>query len=265
MPLVSVIIPTRNRSALLVRAVKSVAMQTYNNWEIIIVDDASTDDTEKAVSGLLKGKIKYIRLNERAGGAAARNLGIKDAKGDYIAFLDDDDEWLPVKLEKQINQFSKDNSIAICYTGRNVKKEGKRFFGLSKKYSFHLPESKDHFKSIMTDNFVGPSSSVLIRRDVLEKSGGFDENLPCYQDYELFIRILRGGKAYGINEGLVNYYVGSPEHVSLTRENVIKGERYLAEKYGNEPLYPLLEKALRRINRMKMLKSFGYAKEVIKG
>ena len=258
MPLVSVIIPTRNRSSLLERALKSVTAQTYKDWEIIIIDDASSDGTENAVSVFQNGIIRYIRLSERKGGAVARNTGIKEAKGEFIAFLDDDDEWLPEKLEKQMNVILRDNSIALCYTGRQIKKEGNNFFGFSKKYSFHLPASDDHFKSIMTDNFVGPSSSVLIKKEVLDSAGGFDENLPCYQDYELFIRILRNGKAYGINEGLVNYYIGREEHVSLARENVIKAEGYLTKKYSNELYFPLLKKALKRINRMKMLKSYRY-------
>lgn len=263
MSLVSVIIPTRNRSLLLERAVESVIKQTYSEWEIIIVDDASTDGTGKTASKLSGDRISYIRFDERKGGAAARNEGIKRAKGDYIAFLDDDDEWLPEKLEKQIKAFRENPELHICYTGRIVRKVGNRFFGLSKKYSFHYPSSENHYQSIMRDNFVGPSSSVLIKKEALIASGGFDENLPCYQDYELFIRILEKGKAYGINEGLVVYYIGNPEHVSLTRESVLKAEKYLASKYGNSPLYPDLEKALRRINRMKMLKSFGYAREVL--
>ena len=101
-PVVSVIIPTYNRAHLIGRAIRSVLDQTYQDWELIVVDDASTDDIPGIVKGFTDGRVKYIRHDENKGAAAARNTGIQAARGAYIAFLDSDDEWLPEKLERQV-------------------------------------------------------------------------------------------------------------------------------------------------------------------
>lgn len=107
MPKVSVVIPTHNRSSLLRRAIQSVLDQTYQDFEIIVVDDASTDDTEAVVKGFADERIRYVRHSENRGEAASRNTGIRLAKGEYIAGHDDDDVWLPPKLEKQVKAFEK--------------------------------------------------------------------------------------------------------------------------------------------------------------
>lgn len=164
MSLVSVVIPTRNRAELLERAIKSVLLQTYNNWEIIIVDDNSTDDTKLVVEKFNDDKIRYITLIGKTGGAAARNVGINNANGEYVAFLDDDDEWLPEKLKKQFDLFSASPEAVLCYTGRTIVKESKLYLGLSKKYSFKHPVSDDQFRSIMNDNYIGITSSVMIKK-----------------------------------------------------------------------------------------------------
>jgi O-antigen biosynthesis protein len=262
MTLMSVVIPTRNRCNMLVRAIDSVLSQSYTDWEIIIVDDASSDDTKQITGKFNNPKIRYIYISEKKGGAAARNIGINNSNGEFVAFLDDDDEWFPEKLAKQYEVFCKSPGIALCYTGKIIIRENKTFSGLSKKYSYKRPLSDDHYRAIMSDNFIGITSSVMIKKNVLLELNGFDENLPCYQDYELFIRILKNHKAEGIDEPLVHYHLSEQAHVSLTRSNVVKAEKYLAEKYRDNPYYPLLKKGLRLINLKKMAKSFRYAREV---
>ena len=117
-PVVSVIIPTYNRAHLIGRAIRSVLDQTYQDWELIVVDDASTDDIPGIVKGFTDGRVKYIRHDENKGAAAARNTGIQAARGAYIAFLDSDDEWLPEKLERQVQAFeSSDAQVGVIYTG----------------------------------------------------------------------------------------------------------------------------------------------------
>ena len=127
-PTVSVIIPTYNRAHLVDRAIQSVLNQTYKDFELIIVDDGSTDNTEDIIKEFQKKdeRIKYIRHEENRGGSAARNTGIKAAKGEYIAFLDSDDEWLPIKLGRQISEFTNKSKIALVYTGRIIIEEGER-------------------------------------------------------------------------------------------------------------------------------------------
>ena len=105
-PLVSVVLPTFNRERLLPRAINSVLNQTYKNLELIIVNDGSTDDTEKVVKGYSDKRIRYYKQELNKGGSAARNVGIKLARGELISFQDSDDEWLPEKLERQVRKFS---------------------------------------------------------------------------------------------------------------------------------------------------------------
>jgi len=265
MSLVSVVIPTRNRIDLLIRAIKSVINQTYNDWEIIVIDDASNDSTKSVMSGMKSYRIKCIHLKEKSGGAVARNIGIKNSSGDLISFLDDDDEWMPEKLQKQIDCLGNDKQLGICYTGRKTIRKGNLIFGIGKNYSFSYPPKNNQFKAIMTDNFVGITSSVMIPRSILKDIHGFDELLPCLQDYDLFIRIIKKWNAAGINEPLVLYHLdGNIKHVSLTRQEIEFASRYILRKYENEQYYSNLVKAIKRINIKKMFKSFSYTKEVFK-
>jgi glycosyltransferase involved in cell wall biosynthesis len=265
MPAVSIVIPTRNRIDLLDRAINSVINQTYTDWEIIVVDDASTDQTESTMSAKQSEQIRYTRLQNRSGGAVARNIGIGNSNGDLIAFLDDDDEWLPEKLQKQIDCIRQDKQIGICYTGRKTVRKGNLIFGFGKNYSFKYPPGEDQFKAIMSDNFIGITSSVMIPRKILKEINGFDELLPCFQDYDLYIRIMKHWKAVGINEPLVRYHLdGNIKHVSFTREEIEFASRYILKKYENEQYHSLLMKAIQRINIKKMMKSFAYTKEVFK-
>ena len=115
-PTISVIIPTYNRAHLIGKAVKSVLSQTYQDFEIIVVDDGSTDNTEEIVKSFTDYKIYYICHKHNRGASAARNTGIKASRGEYIAFLDSHDEWLPEKLDKQIKTFNSESSeVGVVY------------------------------------------------------------------------------------------------------------------------------------------------------
>ncbi len=117
-PTVSVIIPTYNRAHLLGRAIESVLDQTYQDFEIIVVDDASADETEEVVKSFGDDRINHIRHQKNKGGSAARNTGIKAARGEFIAFLDSDDEWVPKKLEKEIDRLQTlSNEVGVVYSG----------------------------------------------------------------------------------------------------------------------------------------------------
>ena len=117
-PIVSVVIPTFNRAHLIMRALQSVLTQTFTAWETIVVDDGSTDDTETVVLSLGDSRIRYCRQPENRGPAAARNRGMREAKGEFIAFLDSDDEWFPDKLELQVARFRElPETVGLIYTG----------------------------------------------------------------------------------------------------------------------------------------------------
>ncbi len=180
--LISVVIPTYNRAFFIKAAIDSVLSQIFRDFELIVVDDGSTDDT----SGLLLSygtKIKVITKANK-GPSAARNRGIKAAKGQWIAFLDSDDVWKPDKLEKQV-QFIKDNpDIKICQTEEIWIRNGKRV-NPRKKHEMH---SGWIYEQCLPLCIVSPSS-VMIHREVFEKVGFFDETMLACEDYDLWLRI----------------------------------------------------------------------------
>lgn len=172
--MVSVIIPTYNRADIIKASIDSVLAQTYDNFELIVVDDASTDGTEETVRSIGDDRIKFIKHNRNRGASAARNTGIKNARGQYIAFLDSDDLWLAEKLEMQTHTFkeaSPETGIVYCnvLTVKRNKMNG------------------NIFDKILVHNFVGTASVVVVKKTCLEKAGLFDEDLPSCNDWDMWI------------------------------------------------------------------------------
>jgi glycosyltransferase involved in cell wall biosynthesis len=196
-PLVSAIVPTHNRAALVVRAVQSIMAQTYRNLEIIVVDDASTDDTRTAIERLGDTRIRYVRHDTNKGGSAARNTGIRHARGTYIAFLDDDDEWEPRKTEEQVAALQH-HDVVLCTSASEHAGAMELGFG----ETITLEELR-HGRCT-----AGGTAVLMAKADVLEETM-FDESLPRYQDWDLFIRIgLKHEIAY-LNKPLVRYNEGA--------------------------------------------------------
>ncbi len=181
-PEVSVVIPTFNRADLLPQAIDSVLSQSYTDFELIVVDDGSTDSTQEVLSPY-RGKIRYL-FQENRGVSAARNLGVKVARGRYICFLDSDDLWLKDKLREQVDRTKAEPWARVSYTeeiwircGRRVN-QGKRH----RKYSGWI------LKKLLPLCLISPSS-VMIEKGVFEEVGLFDESLPVCEDYDLWLRI----------------------------------------------------------------------------
>jgi glycosyltransferase involved in cell wall biosynthesis len=225
--LISVVLPTHNRKYLLKRAISSVINQTFKNIEIIIVDDGSTDGTQEDYSNEYMG-VKYIRIDPPKGGNFARNTGIANARGDFIAFLDDDDEWLPAKLEKQLALFERDGSVGLVYTGVEV------LHGTKTSYCIKPKLKGDLSKLILTFNYIGTTSSVMIRKAVFDDVGKFDTDMPQLQDYDLWIRVCQKYKIDFVPESLVKYYIhndGSQVTSSLSKNQ--KAIEIIDEKYAD--------------------------------
>lgn len=201
MTLISVVIPTNNRSSLLLNAIKSVQEQTYKQLEIIVIDDASTDDTKKVVNSIKDNRIKYFKNDNSQGGSYSRNKGIENSSGDYIAFLDDDDEWVPEKLYMQIKVIENDKKIGLVYTGAEI-----IYLPQNIKYYNKPNKQGDLSQAIIKHNYIGTTSSVLIRKEILKASGGFDTRLPALQDYDLWIRICQKSRIGYVNQPLIKYY-----------------------------------------------------------
>jgi len=176
---VSVVIPTHNRASLLARAIRSVLGQTYQNLEVIVVDDGSTDGTREVVRSFQDSRIDYLFCQKNRGSPAARNLGLRAARGKYIAFLDDDDEWKPHKLERQVRALEQGDLDAIlCGISKTSHHRTKRYRKLLVE-----PEALRRWAV-----FFGAGSSLMAKTEVL-RANLFDEALPNGQEWDLLIRL----------------------------------------------------------------------------
>jgi glycosyltransferase involved in cell wall biosynthesis len=225
---VSVVIPCYNRSSTLGRAIKSVLDQSYQDFEIIVVDDASTDPTDEVVKNIKDGRITYIRHQNNQGAPAARNSGLRIAKHPYIAFLDSDDEWLPQKLEKQMDLFSRrDGSFGVVYTGFNI------FDSEGKFIRSYIAHNKGHIlQDLLVENYVATLSTIVVRREYLEKVGGFDVEMKSCQDWDLCIRLSGICQFDCVEELLVNYFrLEDANRISTNMDSVVRGHLRIQNKF----------------------------------
>jgi glycosyltransferase involved in cell wall biosynthesis len=183
-PTVSIIIPTYNRASFLRKAIQSVLQQTYRNFEIIVVDDGSTDDTLESI-GEMHNRVTYL-YQAHKGRSAARNYGIQVSKGEYIAFLDSDDQYLPQKLELQIKFLENNPSLGMVYSwSLAIDEEGKELPFLFKGNLSGWIYPQLLFSWPIT------TPTVVVRSDVIEQIGGFSEELDLWEDDDLWRRIAR--------------------------------------------------------------------------
>lgn len=235
MPQVSVIILTRNRPQFLVKAINSVLNQTFTDFEIIIVDDASTDETPQVIKSFEDKRIKSIRNNINRGAAGSRNEGLKIVKGEYVAFLDDDDEWLPQKLELQIRVLGKENrELGVVYTGYY-----KWDLDTGNAISSIIPQKKGKVsEDLFAQNWIG-NSTVLVKHACFQDVGEYDENLPIGEDHDMWIRIAKKYEFDYIEVPLVKYGVHNQQITTNYRKKILGRER-LIEKY--EEFYSVTRK-----------------------
>ena len=237
--LVSVIIPVYNRPEQVKRAINSVLQQSYENFEIIVVDDGSTDKTLEVLSGY-GGGISVYRI-KNSGVSAARNYGVDKAGGSYIAFLDSDDEWNPKKLQKQIEFMLKGN-WKISQTEEIWIRNGSF---LNKKKKHKKPEGDIFIPSLVLCT-VSPSA-VMMKKSLYQQYGGFDETLPVCEDYDLWLRMAVREKFGLLNEKLVVKYGGHEDQLSSTPA---------MDKYRILSLHRILtlEKDLSKNRKMELIK-----------
>jgi len=205
-PLVSVIIPTYNRSRFLGEALDSALNQTYKGMEILVVDDGSTDGTSQLVRKY-GPRIRYI-YQERSERSSARNRGVRESCGDYIAFLDSDDIWLPEKLERQVKVLNDNEEIGVVYTGvQFIDEDGRAYEG---KICWAALQRKRQrlYEDLMTRNVIsGSASSVLLRRECMETAGPFDEAMNACEDLDLWRRLAANFRFHKIEQPFVKLRV----------------------------------------------------------
>ena len=236
LPVISIIIPTYNRSHIVERAVNSVIHQTFEFFEIVVVDDCSTDNTEQVIKEISQTdtRVKYVRTEKNVGGAAARNRGVSASQGKYIAFLDDDDEALPEWLEKSIEKiailpeswgliccrwYQKSEFTHIIYESATFLNDG---YVYEKLLQGHDPPS-------------GTSGSV-IKRAAFYYVGGFDENLQGFQDYDFFISLARKWTFHYLSIPLIVFYNHPGSRISDTNKKREGAFNQFIKKWESEIL-----------------------------
>ncbi|HEM6271749.1 TPA: glycosyltransferase family 2 protein [Streptococcus suis] len=218
-PLISIIIPNFNRGHLLKEVLESVLNQTYQPLEIVVVDDASTDNSIAIIQNLQKSipNLLLIQQEINSGANACRNLGVDHAKGEYIAFLDSDDYFLPDKLEKQLKVFNQYPEVGFVVTG----------FGA--KTVQVLPEGIIPLKETIFQNNLGGFSTLMVKKSLFLEVGGLDQSLPSCQDWDLFLKLLTVSKGYKVAEDLVIYEV-QDDSISKNVSKVVQGYKIVSER-----------------------------------
>ncbi len=204
---ISAVIPTHNRSGLISRALRSVINQKRAPDEIIVVDDGSVDDTPRLIARDFPD-VAYIRQENR-GVAAARNRGIQESSGEWLAFLDSDDEWIPPKLERQIEALSSVPGTLLCHTNEIWIRRGRRVNPMAK----HQKVGGRIFEKCLPLCVISPSSAV-VHRSVFEQVGLFDESLPVCEDYDMWLRTAALYPILYLEEPLIVKYGGHEDQLS---------------------------------------------------
>lgn len=203
----SVIIPVYNRKEIVSRAINSVLKQSCSDFEIIVIDDGSDDGTPMAIRQVFKSKVVLIS-QEQQGVSAARNLGIKAAKYQWLAFLDSDDEWLPTKLQRQ-EQALAESGLLVCHTNEIWIRDGIRI----NQCKHHAKSGGDIFLQALPRCIMSPSS-VVIHKTVFDRVGMFDESYLTCEDYELFLRVTANFQVTYVDERLIIKYGGHSDQLS---------------------------------------------------
>lgn len=244
-PRVSVIIPTYNRAHLVNRAIQSVLNQTYQDFEVIVVDDCSTDNTAEVVNSIGDERVRYVPHQVNKGASASRNTGIGAAKGELVGFLDSDDEWLPEKLQKQVDKFdSASPNVGLIYGGYIViddetKKTIQRVYPEKRGYVF-----EDVLKMSGPTNPLTP----LVKRECFEKVGLFDEEMRFGEDWDMWVRIAEHYEFDFVSDTVGRYYVSRHQ---ITRDRIRALDELSRFRAKHQPL--LLENPAILAHQLKWL------------
>ncbi|MBX3024628.1 glycosyltransferase [bacterium] len=231
MPTVGIVLPTYQRGELIGRAIGSVLAQTYDDFELVVVDDGSTDDTAAVVARFADPRLRYLRLDANRGAAAARNAGMREIAAPFLAFQDSDDEWLPRKLERHMRVFAAcPPRVGVVYSDmERVLRDGQALHHRSPDLTPGvLLAPATRFYQVCG---LGIQSTV-IRREHLVAVGGFNEAFPALEDLELFIRLSRRCAFHHLEEALVRYH--ETDGLSRNIPAKVAARELLLELYGSD-------------------------------
>lgn len=225
-PLVSVVIPTYRRHELLRKACESVLTQSYSPIEVVVVNDMPGDEVGSALEGMA---VKIINNEKSLGGAGARNRGVEESRGKFIAFLDDDDVFHPEKISRQVEVLTSQPEFGAVYTG----------FRLVDLKGNVLDVKKPSLCGNIHDetlcwNWVGTASTVMVRKEVLDEVGGFSPDLPAAQDWDLWIKISEKHDFAVLPDPLIDFLAHSGERISSNRKGRYVGYLTVSDKYRDK-------------------------------
>lgn len=222
--LISIIMPTYNRGYIIGRTIKNILEQTYQKFELLIIDDASTDQTQEVVNAFADSRIIYRKYNQNAGGAHARNVGIKLAKGDIICFQDSDDLWETDKLEKQLCEMRRRKAGIIFSRIRT--------FGVDGTLLKITPEDRIQntvicYNELLLGNIV-PMTSLMIKKECMEDVF-FDERLPRFQDWDFTLQLLKKNQAYYFKHIVGTQYI-QQNSITCNHDKALKAMDIIFDK-----------------------------------
>lgn len=250
-PLFSVIMPTWNRGVSIRHSVSSVLLQTLNDFELIVVDDHSEIPASKFLSELNDPRLRNIRLSANSGVATARNVGIKAAKGQYLAFLDDDDEFLPEKLEVVRTAFV--DSVDVVYHCMRI-----HFVREGFSYINSPSRAPIMFQDLLLKNLLGSPSMVVLRKSACLAVGAFDETLPALEDYELWLRLSKGGHKFAFVERVLTDYFRHTGRTSrsLSLSNDISAWRMVHDRYREDYDHLTRDRWIEHLQKIDIYRAF---------
>lgn len=250
---ITVVIPVRNREFLISRAIQSAVDQTLPADEIIVVDDASTDRTVDVVKRFANSlnNLRLISLKENVGAASARNIGLKNANGNLIAFLDSDDVFHPEKLRKQVTEFEANKDAVAVFCGLEVATPHTQH---RHKY---IPKSDVTQVDLFYSNLLWTMSCALISKKALLDIEGFDVSLPSCQDWDLFIRLSEHGKICVVQEELVDFWKHSGSRISNNKFGVLAGHKAVFSKIYARISDPQMKRMVRASHETRMADIFS--------
>ena len=260
--LVTCAITTHKRKPEIVeRALKSILNQTYKNIEVFVVDDSPSDwegrnSVKSMVESYSSQNVTYIPHDKCMGACVARNTALENAKGEYIGYLDDDDEWCSDKIEKQLEGFINENIAFVYCDHKIVYDDTDRVENIaSEKYSGNV------FDKLILGNFVGSTSFPLIKTEYLRKIGGFDPLMPAAQDMDVWLRLAKEYEVNYTEHSLVVYHVHSGEQITKNPLKKIDGLQRIMEKHKD---YLKSNKKAAWMRNMKMIPSYVDSKQVVR-
>jgi len=228
-PLVSVIIPTYNRAHLVGRAIKSIFAQAYANFEVIVVDNASSDNTAEVVASIKDARLKFIRHDVNKGPAASRNTGLRNSHGDYITFLDSDDEWLPQKTALQLDVFKseEERGIGLVFTNGFNEAGNAMFITDPVDSGIYYDPRRDRFYPLR--KLIATLSSWMLPSEAAKKTGYFDEAMITWDDGDYLARVAYEFPVYFLNKDLVRWHA-SGVHLNMMNHDLISGKELFLKK-----------------------------------